>query len=304
MKDKLKLLTLILTILFSFAVTSVVWAECIVEVFPTAAVVAPGDSLTFIAETTCDGVVQTAAFGAAPSYAWEISTSDCTGSASTIDGNGLYTAGDAGGCTETITATDTANGNATGEATVTVSDCDEDPVVTITPSSPACVAQEVCAATTLCGEEVAGTYTWTATGGIANTTSGECIPFTPSGAGSFTVTATDTANGNTRDSVAGNCITTTAIDAKFTGCGTPLILWFGVVEIRGTGTDFGLTSIVRYDSPLVFKLPKLLGIDKTTITQFVILSPSLFFPAWDYPATVTVSVDGLSDTIEIPACGQ
>ena len=182
--------------------------------------------------------------------------------------------------------------------------CDEDPVVTITPGSPPCVAQEVCAATTLCGEKVAGTYTWTATGGIANTTSGECIPFTPSGASSFTVTATDTANGDAQDSITGNCITTTAIDATFTGCGTLLIPWFGIVEIQGTGIDFGLTSIVRYDSPLVFKLPELIGIEKTTITQFVILWPSLFFPVWDYPATVTVLVDGLSDAIEIPACGQ
>jgi hypothetical protein len=182
--------------------------------------------------------------------------------------------------------------------------CDEDPVVTITPSSPECVAQEFCAATTLCGAAAAGSYTWTATGGIANTTSGECIPVTPSGASSFTVTATDTANGNAQDSITGECITTTAIDATFTGCGTSLIPWFGIVEIQGTGIDFGLTSIVRYDSPLVFKLPELLGIEKTTITQFVILWPSLFFPAGDYPATVRVLVDGLSDAIEIPACGQ
>lgn len=43
-------------------------------------------------------------------------------------------------------------------------DCDENPVVCITPSSPQCVAQEFCATTTLCGEAVAGIYTWTATG--------------------------------------------------------------------------------------------------------------------------------------------
>jgi len=181
--------------------------------------------------------------------------------------------------------------------------CDEEPVVSITPRSPACVAQEFCAATTLCGETVAGVYTWTATGGIANTTSGECIPVTPSGASSFTVTATDTANGNTQDTVTGNCITT-AIDATFSGCGTTLVPWVGVVGIQGIGTDFGLTSVIRYDSLLVFKLLTLPNRNTQTITQFVGLLPSRFFPAEDYPATVTVTVDGLVDTFVIPACGQ
>ena len=182
-------------------------------------------------------------------------------------------------------------------------DCDENPVVTITPSSPTCVAQEFCAATTLCGEAVAGSYTWEATGGIANTTSGECIPVTPSGASSFTVTVTDTANGNTQDSVTGECITT-AIGATFSGCGRPFGLWFGAVLIEGNGIEFARTSIVQYDSPLVIKLPMLLSQSDNTITQFVFLWPgAVFFPEWAYPATVTVTVDGLSATFFIPPCG-
>jgi hypothetical protein len=77
-----------------------------------------------------------------------------------------------------------------------------------------------------------------------------------------------------------------------------------VVEIHGTGTDFKARSVVRYDSPLVIKGLKLLNSNTQTITQFVLLMPSIFFPAVDYPALVTVTVDTLSGTLAIPACGQ
>jgi hypothetical protein len=102
------------------------------------------------------------------------------------------------------------------------------------------------------------------------------------------------------------CKPAISIEASITGCGFPLFARFGVVEIQGTGTDIKPTSVVRYDSPLVLQLPKMLNRNTQTITQFVILWPSfgsILFSALDYPAGVTVTVDTLSDTFEIPACG-
>ena len=269
-------------------------ASCVVTVNPANPSVATGASQQFTAATDCG----------TGTYTWAITASDCTGSGSTIDANGLYTAGDSGGCTETVTATDTANGNATGEATVTVVDCSENPVVTVTPGTAACVADEYCAATTLCGDEIDGTYTWTVTGGTADTTSGECINVTPTeGASSVTVTATDTANGNAQGSSTGTCV---GIEATFQGCGRAFAIGFGIVRIQGTGTNFGALTIVQYDSPELIKGPRLVNRTEQTITQFVLLLPSFgpFLPVLfpEYPNTVEVTVTGLSDTFEIPSC--
>jgi hypothetical protein len=98
-----------------------------------------------------------------------------------------------------------------------------------------------------------------------------------------------------------------SVEASINGCGFPLFARLGVVEIQGTGTDFKPISVVRYDSSLVIKSLKLLSRSTQTITQFVILLPSFgstLFTTVDYPATVTVTVDGLSDTFEIPECGR
>jgi hypothetical protein len=103
------------------------------------------------------------------------------------------------------------------------------------------------------------------------------------------------------------CKPAISIEASITGCGFPLFARLGVVEIQGTGTDIKATSVVRYDSPLVLQLPKLLNRNTQTITQFVILWPSfggILFSALDYPVAVTVTVDTLSGTFEIPVCGQ
>jgi hypothetical protein len=98
------------------------------------------------------------------------------------------------------------------------------------------------------------------------------------------------------------CEPSIAIGTKFSGCGFPVFLWFGAIEIQGTGTNFTSLSPVLYDSPLVIKLPKLLDASTQTITQIVFLMPSILFPEWNYPAAVMVTVDGLSDTFEIPPC--
>jgi len=125
------------------------------------------------------------------------------------------------------------------------------------------------------------------------------------------------------------CEPAISIEATFSGCGTRFLFWFGSVQIQGTGTNFTPRSRVEYDPPLIkglkFTNPEI-------ITQFVTLRPSgggireairevirdileLFFPGVDfplepifpdidYPLEVTVTVDGLSDTFVIPACGE
>jgi hypothetical protein len=161
------------------SITVVFGAQCEVTISPANPSVATETTQQFTATTACDGA-------APPAYTWEIVAAETTGSTvcsgSTISATGLYTAADTEEeCVDTIRATDTANGNATGETTVTVIPCAEAPVVTITPASPACEATEFCAATTLCGASVEGTYTWTVTGGTADTTSGDCINVTSFG---------------------------------------------------------------------------------------------------------------------------
>jgi hypothetical protein len=283
------------------SVTVVFGALCAVNISPANPTVATETTQQFTATTVCDGA-------AAPAYTWEIVAAETTGSTvcagSTISATGLYTAAATETeCVDTIKVTDTANGNATGETTVTVIPCAEAPVVTVTPASPACAVTEFCAATALCGASVDGTYTWTVTGGSADTTSGECITVTPEGTASFTVTATDTANGNAQGSASGDCV---GIDATFQGCGRAFALGFGIVRIQGTGTNFGLLTIVQYDSRELIKGPRLVNRTDQTITQFVLLLPSFgpFLPVLlpEYPNTVEVTVTGLSDTFEIPSC--
>jgi hypothetical protein len=138
----------------------------------------------------------------------------------------------------------------------------------------------------------------------------ECEPMTSTTTTADVTSTTTTADVTSTTTTMDVTTTTTttpgggSIEAEFSGCGSPFLIWFGVVGIQGTDTEFGLTSIVRYSSPLVFKLPKLPNRSAQTITQLVLLWPSILFPVLDYPATVTVSVDTLSDTIDIPACGQ
>jgi hypothetical protein len=280
------------------SVTVVFGASCAVTISPANPTVATGTTQQFTATTACDGA-------ATPAYTWAVTATDCTGSGGSIDDNGLYTAADTEvECTDTIQVTDTANGNAIAETVVTVIPCAQAPVVTVTPGTAACVADEYCASTTLCGTPVAGTYTWTVTGGTADTTSGECINVTPTaGTSSVTVTATDTANGNAQDSSTGTCV---GIAATFQGCGRAFAYGFGIVRIQGTGTDFGLLTIVQYDSREVIKGPRLVNSTDQTITQFVLLLPSFgpFLPVLfpEYPNTVEVTVSQLSDTFEIPSC--
>jgi hypothetical protein len=233
----------------------------------------------------------------------------CTGSSIDPD-TGTYTSGaEDGPCQDTIMVTDIANRRITATASVLVGVCSL-PVVNISGpdilGSP-CPASATYTAETSCDEILQGTYSWeldgisAGTGNTGNTFEVDCTEV-----GIKVLTVTDIANGNIQDSIMIECQCPPPylIEASFTGCGTPFIPWFGVVEIESGFLEFGLTSIVRYESPLVLKTPKRLSQRGNTITQFVILLPSIFFPAWDYPALIEVTVDGVSNAIEIPACGQ
>jgi hypothetical protein len=288
---------------------------CVVNIVPDDAIVASGGTQQLNATTLCDGVEQS------PVYTWEIvdaETTDIRCVGSSIDATGLYQAPVVEDeCVDFVRATDTANGNAQSDiASIAVIVCEDDPVVTVLPASPECEETLFCALTTLCGDELTeGLYTWTVDGGTADTnSSADCILVTPSGEGNFTVTATGVATGAS-DSVTGDCISI-GIEATLSenACGRQFAISFGIVTVQGTDTVFGPFTSLSYDSPAVIKGLKLVNVGAQTITQFVVLAPSIFFPGiigpgLDYPTTVEVTVggfprleDGLSDTFLIPAC--
>ena len=208
--------------------------------------------------------------------------------------------------------TDTANGGITATAIVTISGPPCWPVVNIIgPATlgPPCPASGTYTAETFCDAPIPGTYSWelngisTGTGNTSNTFEVTCT-----NDGTMTLMVRENIYGSYTDSMTIQCdcppLMPLLSEAVFTGCGRPFFYGFGVMTIQGVDTVFGPLTTVSYDSPLVLPLPRLVNRKLQRITQFVILLPSIFFPVWDYPADVTVSVDGLGDTFEIPACGQ
>ena len=82
--------------------------------------------------------------------------------------------------------------------------------------------------------------------------------------------------------------------------GSGIFLLPGVVTIQGMGTDFTrLGSTVTYDPPVLLNYFKLVNPNTQTITQFVIVMPSILAIVPSYPATVTVTVDDFSDDMAI-----
>jgi len=98
------------------------------------------------------------------------------------------------------------------------------------------------------------------------------------------------------------CELPTRIEASTNAFGSVFLFLPGFVTIKGTGTDFTLFgSIINYEPPVLFKGVKVVNPLTQTITQFVIVLPSLLPNVPPYPATITVTVDGLSDDMEINA---
>jgi len=104
-----------------FTVSTALWATtsalpCTVTINPHSKTVLPAETIQFSAseEGSCN----------TPCYSWEITEAGSNGS--TIDANGLYTAGSTTG-TDTVTVTDPCNENISDTATVLVSlDSDND----------------------------------------------------------------------------------------------------------------------------------------------------------------------------------
>jgi hypothetical protein len=99
------------------------------------------------------------------------------------------------------------------------------------------------------------------------------------------------------------CEPAVSIEASTGAVGSFFFLLPGVVTIQGMETDFTLFgSVVNYNPPVLLKGFKLVNPNTQTITQFVIVLPSILLPVVStYPTTVTVTVDGLSDDMEIGA---
>ena len=90
------------------------------------------------------------------------------------------------------------------------------------------------------------------------------------------------------------------IEASTDVMGSGIFLLPGVVTIQGVGTNFKpLGNFVQYDPPALLNYFRLVNSNTQTITQFVIVVPSLFPWVPPYPATVTVTVDDFSDDMVI-----
>jgi hypothetical protein len=296
--------------IFSFTVTTVVWAECEIIVDPDNPTIVKQRSFPIVPTTKCDTTNRS------PHYTCEIIDSECDESRmlykNAIGGYCHYQAGSpptGSTCRDVIRITDTANSNVSTETTVTVIDCREggftrglnsyyelceyDPCVTFETRPYEC--DDILLNTPI--------YSWELNGEFVGT--GDSFEFCPLYMDGGFLTAEDMVNNITdRQMIDVFSCETWQFEATFEGCGTLLIPWFGVVTIQGIDTIYGPFTTVSYDSPLIVKLPKLVNRRNQAITQFVILLPSLIFPAWSYPARVEVTVDGFSDTIVIPACGQ
>ena len=171
----------------------------VVTVSPKTASVEIGGTQQFFATTVCDGVEVEGC------YTWEIMERGITGS--TIDANGLYTAGISCG-SDIIKATDTCNGYISNTASVTITGCCGLPTVKISPDFPdSLLPGETIQfnASTICsndGSSLSGNYQWSVTSTIGSSIDASTGLYTAGSIwGTDTITVTDTANGYITDSV-------------------------------------------------------------------------------------------------------
>ena len=107
------------------------------------------------------------------------------------------------------------------------------------------------------------------------------------------------AENETCNEAAGVC-ETPRIEASTSAVGSGIFLLPGVVTIRGVGTNFTpLGTFVKYDPPVLLNYFRLVNSNTSTITQFVIVMPSIFPWVPAYPAPVTVTIDDFSDDMVI-----
>ena len=90
------------------------------------------------------------------------------------------------------------------------------------------------------------------------------------------------------------------IEVSTNAVGSGFFLLPGVLTIKGMGTNFRqFRSTGTYDPPVLLNYFKLVNPNAQTITQFVIVMPSILAVVPSYPATVTVTVDDFSDDMVI-----
>ena len=90
------------------------------------------------------------------------------------------------------------------------------------------------------------------------------------------------------------------IEVSTSAVGSGFFLLPGFLTIQGMGTNFTqFGSTVTYDPPVLLNYFKLVNQNAQTITQFVIVMPSILAAVPSYPATVTVTVNDFSDDMVI-----
>ena len=187
------------------------------------------------------------------------------------------------------------------------------------PSSPATATlnpgdTQTFTATTTGGDNTPA-YTWEVQGGTAgtgNTTTGDSIEYTAGNTpGNYTITVTDTANGNVQATAA------VTIEAEVTCTVTVLdeqhakshwVALPALIRIQTTGFEVSQATEVTFTSEAdgalnsVIPLVKLVIPGTGTINQFAIIPPALLTGNFDAESeTITVEVEGCTqtDTLEL-----
>ena len=148
--------------------TTTITMSYTVSLSPSSAAIASGTSLQFSAKTTFNGEVVDG------TYDWEIVPGSIIGS--TIDGNGLFTAGENSTdfpVEETVRVTDTAheNNTATADVTIKIKKVTPECEVTVNPSSATVFSRDilVLSASTLGDDCMPGEYEWSIDSAIGST---------------------------------------------------------------------------------------------------------------------------------------
>jgi len=235
-----------------------------VTISPGSETVGTGETIQFTAEGDCCEKDHC--------YTWSLSSRGSTSNGSIDSDTGLYTAGPNSG-TDIVKVTDTCNYDAAHTATVTI-------------GAPTSTTTTGPSTTTTSGQS-----TTTTSGQSTTTTSGQSTT-TTSG-----LSTTTTSGPSTTTTTTGKTIEITPTEVKR----SRWIPLFWLMHIKGTETNFAiLKTPVAYDSKSVLKLPALV-LSPTDIYQVILIMPSILTGSgFDGSSeTVTVTVDGASDTFEI-----